>query len=206
MTQQPIVTQYEKEDDYVPYYSFVYPNETGTPVEYHIKMECSSLDTINDLLVPTVTNLLNETIHQVVSTFYSTYRPGETLRFDITMIGFSDGKNWTLSSIPLQFANNMFELSVTSKNSYLKYKAENAIKDVTVNRFEQNFVDGSSIIIKVNMRQPVDGKYPVTYKYTKCVESTFEGIEQGCVDLLELHWKHVMIDSDEWAQIAGYKN
>ena len=100
----------------------------------------------------------------------------------------------------------MFELSVTSKNSYLKYKAENAIKDVTVNRFEQNFVDGSSIIIKVNMRHPVDEKYPVTYKYTKCVESTFEGIEQGCVDLLELHWKHVMIDSDEWAQIAGYEN
>lgn len=56
------------------------------------------------------------------------------------------------------------------------------------------------------MRQPVDGKYPVTYKYTKYVESTFEGIEQGCVDLLELHWKHVMIDSDEWAQIAGYEN
>ena len=206
MTQQPIVTQYEKEDDYVPYYSFVYPNETGTPVEYHIKMECSSLDTINDLLVPTVTNLLNETIHQVVSTFYSTYRPGETLRFDITMIGFSDGKNWILSSIPLQFANNMFELSVTSKNSYLTYKAENAIKDVTMNRFEQNFVDGSSIIIKVNMRQPVDGKYTVTYKYTKCVESTFKAIEQGCVDLLELHWEHVMIDSGEWALIAGYEN
>lgn len=206
MTQQPIVTQYEKEDDYVPYYSFVYPNETGTPVEYHIKMECSSLDTINDLLVPTVTNLLNETIHQVVSTFYSTYRPGETLRFDITMIGFSDEKNWTLSSIPLQFANHMFELSVTSKNSYLKYTAENAIKDVTMNRFEQNFVDGSSIIIKVNMRQHVNGKYPVTYKYTKCVESTFKAIEQGCVDLLELHWKHIMIDSYEWAQIAGYDN
>ena len=52
----------------------------------------------------------------------------------------------------------------------------------------------------------VDGKYPVTYKYTKCVESTFEGIEQGCVDLLELHWEHVMIDSHEWAQIAGYEN
>lgn len=96
--------------------------------------------------------------------------------------------------------------SVTSKNSYLKYTAENAIKDVTINRFEQNFVDGSSIIIKVNMRQPVNGKYPITYKYTKCVESTFEGIEQGCVDLLELHWKHVMIDSDEWARIAGYEN
>ena len=72
MTNQPIVTQYQKEDDYVPYYSFVYPNETGTPVEYHIKMECSSLDTIEELLVPTVTNLLNETIHPVVSTFYST--------------------------------------------------------------------------------------------------------------------------------------
>ena len=204
MTQQPIVTQYEKEDDYVPYYSFVYPHETGTPVEYHIKMESSSLDTIKDFLLPTLTKILNETIHPVVSTFYSTERQGETLRFDITMIGFSDGKNWILSSIPLQFANNMFELSVTSKNSYLKYKAENAIKDVTMNRFEQNFVDGSSIIIKVNMRQPVDGKYTVTYKYTKCVESTFKGIEQGCVDLLELHWKHVMIDSHEWAQIAGY--
>lgn len=206
MSTQPIIKQYEKEDEYAPYYVFTYPNETGTTVEYHIKMECSSLDTIKELLVPTIKTMLNETIHPVISTFYSTYRPGETLRFDITMIGFSDGKNWILSSIPLQFANNMFELSITSKNSYLKYKAENAIKDVTVNRFEQNFVDGSSIIIKVNMRQPVDGKYPVTYKYTKCVESTFKAIEQGCVDLLELHWKHVMIDSDEWAQIAGYKN
>lgn len=54
------------------------------------------------------------------------------------------------------------------------------------------------------MRQPVNGKYPITYKYTKCVESTFKAIEQGCVDLLELHWEHVMIDSHEWAQIAGY--
>lgn len=206
MTNQPIVKQYEKEDEYAPYYAFTYPNETGTPVEYHIKIECSSLDTINELLVPTVTTTLNETIHPVVSTFYSIYRPGEILRFDITMIGFSDGKNWTLSSIPLQFANNMFELSVTSKNSYLTYKAENTIKDVTMNRFEQNFVDGSSIIIKVNMRQPIDGKYPVTYKYTKYVESTFKAIEQGCVTLLELHWKHIMIDSDEWASIAGYKN
>ena len=35
---------------------------------------------------------------------------------------------------------------------------------------------------------------------------TFEGIEQGCVDLLELHWEHVMIDSGEWALIAGYEN
>ena len=40
MTIQPIVTQYQKEDDYVPYYSFIYPNETGTPVEYHIKTQC----------------------------------------------------------------------------------------------------------------------------------------------------------------------
>lgn len=206
MTNQPIIKQYQKEDEYSIYYSFEYPNETGTPVEYHIKMESSSLDTIKNFLLPALTKILNETIHPVVSTFYSTYRQGETLRFDTTMIDLSNGKGWTLMSIPLTFANYMFTLQVTNKNSYLRYETENQIKDVTVNRFEQNFVDGSSIIIKVNMRQPVDGKYPVTYKYTKCVESTFEGIEQGCVDLLELHWEHVMIDSDEWAQIAGYEN
>lgn len=158
MTTQPIIKQYEKEDEYTPYYAFTYPNETGTPVEYHIKMECTSLDIIQQVLVPTVTNVLNETIHPVVSTFYSTERQGEPLRFDTTMIDLSNGKGWVLTSIPLTFANHMFTLQVTNKNSYLRYETENQIKDVTVNRFEQNFVDGSSIIIKVNMRQPVDGK------------------------------------------------
>ena len=206
MSTQPIIKQYEKEEEYAPYYAFTYPNKTGTPVEYHIKMESSSLDTIKDYLLPALTKILNKTIHPVVSTFYSTERQGEPLRFDTTMIDLSNGKGWVLTSIPLTFANHMFTLQVTNKNSYLRYETENQIQDVTVNRFEQNFVDGSSIIIKVNMRQLVDGKYPVTYKYTKCVESTFKAIEQGCVDLLELHWEHVMIDSDEWAQIAGYKN
>lgn len=206
MTTKPIIMQYQKEDEYSIYYSFKYPHETGTPVEYHIKMESSSLDTIKDFLLPALTKILNETIHPVVSTFYSTERQGEPLRFDTTMIDLSDGKGWVLTSIPLTFANHMFTLQVTNKNSYLRYETENQIQDVTVNRFEQNFVDGSSIIIKVNMRQLVDEKYTVTYKYTKCVESTFKAIEQGCVDLLELHWEHVMIDSGQWDLIAGYEN
>lgn len=195
MTTQPITKQYENEDEYAPYYVFIYPNETGTPVEYHIKMECSSLDTIENLFVPTVTAVLNETIHPVVSTFYSTYRPGETLRFDMDMTGFSHGNDWMLTSIPLNFANHIFKLQITSKNSYLRYETENTVKNVTMNRFEQHFVDGSSIVIKANILKPVDGNYPVTYKYTKCVESTFKAIEQGCVDLLELHCEHVIIDS-----------
>lgn len=145
-----------------------------------------------------MTNVLNETIHPVVSTFYSTYRKGETLRFDTTMIDFSHGNNWTLTAIPLNFANHMFALQVTNKNSYLKYETQNTAKNITMNRFEQHFVDGSSISIKANILKPINGKYPVTYKYTKCVESTFEAIEQGCVDLLRLHSEHVMIDSRQW--------
>ena len=202
MTTQPIIKQYEKEDEYAPYYSFIYPNETGTSVEYHIKMECSSLDTIENLLVPTVTTVLNETIHPVVSTFYSTYRPGETLRFDMDMTGFSHGDDWMLTSIPLNFANHMFKLQVTSKHSYLRYETENTVKNVTMNRFEQHFVDGSSISIKANMLKPVNGKYPVTYKYTKTVGSTFEAIEQGCINLLGLHQQHVMIDSGQWTTVT----
>ena len=198
MSAQPIVKQYEKEDEYGIYYSFEYPNETGTPVEYHIKMECSSLDTIENLLVPTVTTVLNKTIHPVVSTFYSTYRKGETLRFDMDITGFSHGNDWMLTSIPLNFANHIFKLQITSKNSYLRYETENTVKNVTMNRFEQHFVDGSSIAIKANMLKPVGENYPVTYKYTKCVESTFDAIQQGCVDLLKLHAKHVMIDSHQW--------
>lgn len=32
MANQPIVTQYEKEDEYAPYYAFTYPNETEHPL------------------------------------------------------------------------------------------------------------------------------------------------------------------------------
>lgn len=202
MTIKPIITQYEKEDEYGIYYSFEYPNDTGTPVEYHIKMESSSLDTIKQFLLPALTKILNETIHPVVSTFYSTERKGESLRFDTDMIDLSNGKGWTLMSIPLRFANHMFTLQVTNKNSYIRYETENQIKNVTVTRFEQQFVDGSSINIKVNMKKHVDDKYPVTYKYTKCVESTFDAIEQGCVDLLGLHHEHIMIDVGQWTTVT----
>ena len=199
MSIQPIVTQYQKEDEYAPYYAFTYLNETGTSIEYHVKMECSSLDTIKELLVPAVTNALNETIHPVISTFYNT---DESHRFDMDMTDFSHGDHWTLTSLLFRFANHIFKLQVTSKNSYLRYETENTVKNVTMNRLEQHFVDGSSILIKANMLKPIDGKYPVTYKYTKCVESTFEAIQQGCVDLLELHNEHVMIDFGEWTTFA----
>lgn len=194
MTIKPIIQQYEKEDEYGIYYSFEYPNETGTPVEYHIKMESPSLDTIKGFLLPALTKTLNETIHPVVSTFYNTEKQGKPLRFDTTMSAFSDEKNWTLTSIPLQFANHKFTLQVTNQNSYLRYETKNMVKNITMDRFEQHFVDGSSIIIKANMLKPLDGKYPVTYKYTKCIESTFDTIQNGCVDLLELHNKHVVLD------------
>lgn len=202
MTTKPIITQYQKEDEYGIYYSFKYSHKTGTPVEYHIKMESSSLDTIKDFLLPALTKVLNKTIHPVVSTFYSTERQGKPLRFDTTMIDLNNGKGWVLMSIPLTFANHMFTLQVTNKNSYLTYETENKVKNVTVTRFEQQFVDGSSINIKVNMHKPVDNKYPVTYKYTKCVESTFDAIQEGCVDLLGLHHKHIMIDVPEWTTLT----
>lgn len=33
MSTQPIIKQYEKEEEYAPYYAFTYPNETGLPDE-----------------------------------------------------------------------------------------------------------------------------------------------------------------------------
>ena len=201
MTIKPIITQYQKEDEYGIYYSFEYPNDTGTPVEYHIKMVCSEFDAIPKLL-NTVTTILNDLIHPVISTFYSTERQGETLRFDMNMIGINNGQDWSLTSIPIQFANHMFKLQVTNKNSYIKYETENTIKNVTVNRFQQQFVDGSAILIKADLRNPVNEKYHITYNYIKCVESTFRGIEDGCVDLLTLHHQHVMIDVPEWTTLT----
>ena len=48
MSTQPIITQYEKEDEYAPYYAFTYPNETGTTVNHNIRLTKTIYGTTDD--------------------------------------------------------------------------------------------------------------------------------------------------------------
>lgn len=170
---------------------FESPNPDGTKVQYRVTVFSAEFFKHKERIASTLATLFNETIHPLVAKLYELTKKQDALTFYPEIV-FVDESEWSLY-INLQLDHNIIKLQITPNCCYISYKTSNQISEPSLVSLKQQYIDWSSVDIKVDTKNPIDDKYKVTYEYTKRVQKAPSTIIEGIDDIFALHYKYMLL-------------
>lgn len=170
------------------------PNPDGTTVQYRVTVWCTEFIKHKEKILSILSTVFNETIHPVVTKIYDLTKKQDVITFHPSIHITNGADDWSIFPIDLQINdNNVISLQVTPNHAYIYYHTSNEINEPSMVSFDQRYIDGSSIRIKVDTKHPVDYKYKVGYRYVKRIAKSTSAILEGIDDIFALHYKHMLL-------------
>lgn len=174
---------------------FEAPNLKGTTVQYRVTVFSAEFFKNKDRIASVLATLFEDTIHPLVAKIYDLTQKQDTLTFHPEIV-FVDESEWSFYiNLQLDLDHNTLQLQITPTCYYISYETSNHISEPSLVSLKQQYIDWSSVDIKVDTKNPIDGKYKVSYEYTKRVQKAPSTILKGIEDIFALHFKYMFYDS-----------